>query len=132
MTAVNHNRSVCRPGLFHGQVVCATSGGNGIGRCVAHELATLEATVMISGRTQEKVDRVAAEIIEDGGLRSTLVFSICNEEAVEAGVATVIARHGPLAGLVNNAGGQFPAPLPAISKKGCAGRHGHPHGHRSL
>ena len=33
-------------------------------------------------------------------------------------MAAVIAEHGPLAGLVNNAGGQFPAPLLAISKKG--------------
>jgi citronellol/citronellal dehydrogenase len=30
----------------------------------------------------------------------------------------VIAKHGPVTGLVNNAGGQFPAPLLAISKKG--------------
>jgi citronellol/citronellal dehydrogenase len=33
-------------------------------------------------------------------------------------VAAVISRHGPVAGLVNNAGGQFPAPLMAIGKKG--------------
>jgi citronellol/citronellal dehydrogenase len=37
---------------------------------------------------------------------------------VKAGVAQVLARHGPVHGLVNNAGGQFPAPLLAISKKG--------------
>ena len=37
---------------------------------------------------------------------------------MKAGVAAVVARHGPVAGLVNNAGGQFPAPLMAISKKG--------------
>jgi citronellol/citronellal dehydrogenase len=37
---------------------------------------------------------------------------------VKAGVAAVLARHGPVSGLVNNAGGQFPAPLLAISKKG--------------
>ena len=30
----------------------------------------------------------------------------------------MIEQHGPIAGLVNNAGGQFPAPLLAISKKG--------------
>ena len=40
------------------------------------------------------------------------------EEAVKAGVAQVIAAHGPVAGLVNNAGGQFPSPLSAIAKKG--------------
>jgi citronellol/citronellal dehydrogenase len=118
MTSPLAYRSVFRPGLFSGQVHWVTGGGSGIGRCVAHELASLGATVVISGRTQDKLDRVAAEIVEDGGICDTACFDIRDEEAVKAGVAAVIARHGPVAGLVNNAGGQFPAPLMAISKKG--------------
>ena len=111
-------RSVFRPGLFDGQVVWVTGGGSGIGRCVAHELAALGAQVVISGRTQAKLDVVAAEITADGGRCDSLAFDIRDEEAVKSGVAAVLARHGPVAGLVNNAGGQFPAPLLAISKKG--------------
>ena len=49
-------RSVFRPDLFAGQVHWVTGGGSGIGRCVAHELASLGATVVISGRTQDKLD----------------------------------------------------------------------------
>ena len=113
-----HYDSVFRPGLFSGQLIWVTGGGSGIGRCVAHELAALGATVLISGRTQEKLDRVAAEIREDGGRCETAAFDIRDEEAVKAGVAAVIKAHGPVSGLVNNAGGQFPAPLLAISKKG--------------
>jgi len=111
-------RSVFRPGLFDGQLHWVTGGGSGIGRCVAHELASLGATVVISGRSQDKLDRVAAEIAEDGGQARTMAFDIRDEEAVKAGVAAVIQAHGPVAGLVNNAGGQFPAPLMAIGKKG--------------
>jgi citronellol/citronellal dehydrogenase len=111
-------RSVFRPGLFAGQVVWVTGGGSGIGRCVAHELASLGATVLISGRTPEKLDRVAAEIREDGGQVDTCAFDIRDEDAVKAAVAAVVAAHGPIAGLVNNAGGQFPAPMAAISRKG--------------
>jgi citronellol/citronellal dehydrogenase len=118
MSAATHYRSVFRPDLFRGQVVWVTGGGSGIGRCVAHELASLGAMVLISGRTQEKLDRVAAEITEDGGRCATTAFDIRDEEAVKAGVAAVIAKHGAVSGLVNNAGGQFPAPLLAISKKG--------------
>ena len=110
--------SVFRPDLFAGQVVWVTGGGSGIGRCVAHELASLGALVVISGRTQAKLDTVAAEIVADGGRCDTAAFDIRDEEAVKAGVAAVIAKHGPVSGLVNNAGGQFPAPLLAISKKG--------------
>ncbi len=111
-------RSVLRPGLFAGQVMWVTGGGSGIGRCVAHELASLGATVVISGRKADKLERVSAEITEDGGQCRTIAFDIRDEEAVKAGVARVIAAHGPVAGLVNNAGGQFPSPLSAIAKKG--------------
>jgi citronellol/citronellal dehydrogenase len=111
-------RSVFHPGLFAGQLIWVTGGGSGIGRCVAHELAALGAQVVVSGRTQAKLDRVAAEIREDGGLCLTTAFDIRDEEAVKAGVAAVVAQHGAVSGLVNNAGGQFPAPLLAISKKG--------------
>jgi len=111
-------RSVFRPGLFDGRVVWVTGGGSGIGRCVAHELAALGAMVVVSGRSVDKLARVAAEIAEDGGRCDSIAFDIRDEDAVKAGVAAVVAKHGPVAGLVNNAGGQFPAPLMAISKKG--------------
>jgi len=110
--------SVLRPGLFSGQLIWVTGGGSGIGRCVAHELASLGATVVLSGRTAEKLERVAAEIAEDGGRAVTRAFDIRDEDAVKANIAKIVAAHGPVHGLVNNAGGQFPAPLMAISKRG--------------
>lgn len=118
MRGMSGYRSVFRPGLFDGQVHWVTGGGSGIGRCVAHELASLGAKVVISGRSADKLERVAAEIREDGGWCDGVTFDIRDEDAVKAGVAAVIGRHGPIHGLVNNAGGQFPAPLMAISKKG--------------
>ncbi|WP_284614478.1 SDR family oxidoreductase [Aquabacterium humicola] len=111
-------RSVFRPGLFDGQRFWVTGGGSGIGRCVAHELASLGARVLISGRTAEKLERVAAEIAEDGGRCEWRAFDIRDEEAVKAHIAAALEEGGPVAGLVNNAGGQFPAPMMAIGKKG--------------
>ena len=110
--------SVFRQGLFAGRTLWVTGGGSGIGRCTAHELASLGARVVISGRTAEKLDRVAQEIREDGGQCDTQAFDIRDEDAVKAAVAEVVARVGRIDGLVNNAGGQFPAPLQAISKRG--------------
>lgn len=109
--------SVFRPGLFAGQRIWVTGGGSGIGRCVAHELASLGAQVLISGRSADKLERVAAEIIEDGGHCDWRAFDIRDEDAVKEQVAQV-AVQGPITGLVNNAGGQFPAPMMAISKRG--------------
>lgn len=109
--------SVFRPGLFEGRRIWVTGGGSGIGRCVAHELAALGAQVLISGRTASKLEAVAAEIAEDGGRCDWRAFDIRDEEAVKANVGAAL-QAGPITGLVNNAGGQFPSPLLAISKKG--------------
>ena len=111
-------RSVFRPGLFEGRVAWVTGGGSGIGRCCAHELAALGATVVVSGRTAARLDAVVAEIGADGGRAEALPFDIRDEDAVKAAVDTVVSRHGRIDALVNNAGGQFPAPLSAISKRG--------------
>ena len=59
--------SVFSADLFAGQTIIVTGGGSGIGRCIAHELAHLGANVVITGRKREKLEAVAAEIIEDGG-----------------------------------------------------------------
>jgi citronellol/citronellal dehydrogenase len=117
MSAPPRYDSVFRPGLFAGRRVWVTGGGSGIGRCVAHELAALGAEVIISGRSAEKLQRVAGEIAEDGGRCHWRAFDIRDEEAVRSHVAEVAAQ-GPIAGLVNNAGGQFPAPMQMISKRG--------------
>ena len=111
-------RSVFQAGLFNGQVAIVTGGGSGIGRCTAHELAALGAAVAIVGRKAEKLDAVRAEIEAADGVCSTHVCDIREEDAVRATVAAVLARHGRIDALVNNAGGQFPAPLAAISAKG--------------
>lgn len=110
--------SVFQDGLFAGQVVIVTGGGSGIGRCTAHELASLGAVVAIVGRKSEKLDAVRAEIAAASGTCSTHVCDIREEAAVQATVQAVLERHGRVDGLVNNAGGQFPSPLAMISAKG--------------
>ena len=110
--------SVFAPALFAGKVVVVTGGGSGIGRCVAHELAALGASVALVGRKLEKLQTVATEIADDGGKASTHACDIRDEEAVQKTVADIVAQHGRIDGLVNNAGGQYMTPLEAISAKG--------------
>ncbi len=111
-------QSIFRADLFAGQVAIVTGGGSGIGRCTAHELAALGARVAIVGRTIEKLDAVKAEIEAVGGVCSAHVADIRDEAAVQSTVAAVLRQHGRIDALVNNAGGQFPSPLAAISAKG--------------
>lgn len=111
-------QSVFRPGVFQGQVILITGGGSGIGRCAAHELASLGATVAIVGREAEKLAGVKAEIEADGGLCTTHPCDIRDEAGVIAMIDAVLAAHGRIDGLVNNAGGQYRQPMNKISTKG--------------
>ncbi|MBR9910002.1 MAG: SDR family oxidoreductase [Gammaproteobacteria bacterium] len=111
-------QSIFREGLFDNQVIIITGGGSGIGRCAAHELAALGATVAIAGRDQAKLEGVQAEIITDGGKCSIYPCDIRDEAQVIAMVDGVLADHQRIDGLVNNAGGQYRQPLSEISSKG--------------
>ena len=118
MASTGAYRSVFAPGLLRGQVALVTGGGSGIGRCAAHELASLGAAVAIVGRTAARLDAVRDEIERAGGVCATQACDIREEAQVQATVAAVLARFGRIDALVNNAGGQFPARLSAISAKG--------------
>lgn len=110
-------QSVFRSDLFSGQRILVTGGGSGIGRCIAHELAALGADVVLLGRSEEKLQTVQAELKEDGYQSSYYSCDIRDEERVIAVIKEMLEA-GPITGLVNNAGGQFPSPLVAISKNG--------------
>jgi len=111
-------QSVFAPKLFEGRTIIVTGGGSGIGRCTAHELAALGATVALWGRTAEKLEAVRREIEEDGGCASIHPCDIREEAQVIAAIDTVLARHGRIDGLVNNAGGQYRTAMETISTRG--------------
>ena len=98
-------RSVLRPGLFAGQTIVVTGGGSGIGRCTAHELASLGAHVAIAGRKPDKLAAVKAEIEQSGGSCETHAFDIREETQVKDAIAAIVAKNGRIHGLFNNAGG---------------------------
>jgi citronellol/citronellal dehydrogenase len=125
-------RSIFREGLFTGRVAVITGGGSGIGRCVAHELAALGARVVLVGRTLDKLQKVEQEIqhasrrfdqktqnSEDTNPPTLCITcDIRDEESVQKAVADIVQKMGRVDFLVNNAGGQFPAPLHRINAKG--------------
>jgi citronellol/citronellal dehydrogenase len=111
-------RSIFRAGLFDGQVVIVTGGGTGIGRCIAHELASLGAVVVLASRKLAKLEPTRDEILAVGGQALALACDIRNLEQINALTTSVMERYGRIDGLVNNGGGQYISPAEAIRPNG--------------
>ena len=114
----NRFSSVFREDLFEGQRILVTGGGTGIGRCIAHELAALGASVIVAGRRDEPLRDTVKEIEAAGGRGHCVQMNIRDEAMVDGVVRDLVKTQGPIHGLVNNAGGQFAAPAMMIKAKG--------------
>ncbi len=110
-------RSVFRPNLFRGHVIVVTGAGRGIGRCVAMELASLGAHVILIARRREDLNTVCEELIRRGNSASTHPVDIRLEAQVQSTIREIVKRFGPIHGLVNNAHGEFSSPLAGISQQ---------------
>jgi gluconate 5-dehydrogenase len=87
-----------------GRVCVVTGGGRGIGKSIAVVLASLGATVVISGRSHETLAGTAEEIVSSGGRADFIRADVGSEADVAALAHEVVERHGPAHVLVNNAG----------------------------
>lgn len=87
-------RSIFRSDLFDGQVAIVTGGGSGIGRCTAHELASLGARLALVGRSRDKLETVKSELAEYGVPVECFVADIRDEPLVRETVASILARFG--------------------------------------
>ena len=87
---------------FKDKVALITGAGSGIGAATARRLSDEGATLVLVGRTQDKLDAVAAELPAE---RTTVIpADVADANAVNALFERVIADHGRLDILVNNAG----------------------------
>ncbi len=106
-----------------GRIAIVTGGGTGIGRATAHQLAGAGARVAICGRRPEPLETVRAELEAAGHEVLGMPCDVREPDQVEAFLDAVGERIGPVDVLVNNAGGQFAAPLERIGLKGMRAVH---------
>jgi citronellol/citronellal dehydrogenase len=104
------------PGLLDGQVAIVTGGGSGLGRATALELLACGASVIVCGRREEPLKETVS--LAPTPRCEAAVCDIREEDAVAAFVDDVLARHGRIDLLVNNAGGQFMQAAEDITLKG--------------
>ena len=97
---------------FAGKVAIVTGASLGIGRATALQLAREGAFVVGCARRKPKLDELESRIVEEGGKFSGHAVDVNDATAVENFVRGVIAEHGRLDVLVNNApsvkGGMIP------------------------
>ena len=90
--------------MMNGKVALVTGASRGIGRAVALELARRGARLVLTGRSEPKLNAVSAEVRAMGAEVDVLALDVTVPGAAEAMVGAALARFGRLDILVNNAG----------------------------
>lgn len=110
--------SVFRPELMRGRVALVTGGGSGIGREIARQLGLHGARIAIASRRAEVLEEAASAFQEEGIECLWVPCDIREPDQVERVISETVERFGGLDVVVNNAAGNFPAPITGLSPNG--------------
>jgi NADP-dependent 3-hydroxy acid dehydrogenase YdfG len=91
-------------GTLSGKVAWVTGAGTGIGLAGAQALAASGATVVMSGRRGDVLEREAGAIRKSGGKAEVEILDVSDATAVKQTAERILGRHGQVDVLVNSAG----------------------------
>ncbi len=111
-------QSPFRSDLLAGQVAFVTGGATGIGKEICRVLGRHGARIAIASRKQEALDAAAQELSAEGLEVHIDTCDVRDAAAVARVVAGIVEHYGRLDIVVNNAAGNFPAPITKISPNG--------------
>lgn len=111
-------QSIFRDRLLDGKVALVTGGGSGINLAIAERFAEHGATVVLVGRTKEKLDAAVEAIGKAGGKAFAEPLDVRDFPALEAACARTAERFGGIDVVLNGAAGNFAAPAATLSANG--------------
>jgi NAD(P)-dependent dehydrogenase (short-subunit alcohol dehydrogenase family) len=117
---MSESTSVFAPDLLAGKGILITGGGTGLGRGVAARLAAHGAEIHLWGRREAVLAEAAAEAgaaATHPGQAHFQTVDVRRPDLIEAAMTEIWDRHGPLAGVLNNAAANFIAPTASLSPR---------------
>lgn len=103
------------PFTLENKTILVTGASSGIGKATAIECSRLGATVVVTGRNEERLTQTLAELKGEGHL--AIVADLASDE----GVNTLVEQCPKIDGLVNNAGATVTVPVQFINRENLEG-----------
>jgi 7-alpha-hydroxysteroid dehydrogenase len=94
-----------------GKVAIVTGAGRGIGASIARTFAEAGANIVLTARTKDQLDEVAADVRAAGQEALVIPADVNENDVLEEIVERTVAELGRIDVVVNNAGGTMPRPF---------------------
>jgi NADP-dependent 3-hydroxy acid dehydrogenase YdfG len=87
-----------------GKVVIITGASSGMGEAAARHLSSLGATVVLGARRADRIEKLAKEIVDEGGKALAIAADVTQRNQVKKLVDAAVEQFGRVDVLLNNAG----------------------------
>lgn len=99
------------------KVVVITGGSRGLGLALARELAQHQARLALLARDRNELERAATDLRDSGAVVTTWTCDVQKSQEIDQTISAIVAEHGRIDVLVNNAGVMLVAPLEGMTQE---------------